>query len=112
MKKNKEFVLICVVLFISAATLYGMISFYGSIETQITDLIKDSVFGGYCITAMFCGGYLFVNFIKNKNIIFKVASALLFPITVIGIISTGVFMLIPTVIMKLIEKDKNNDENA
>lgn len=112
MKQDREFVLICVILFVSAAIIFGMISFYGPIETGLTDVIKDGVFGGYCITAIFCGGYLFINFIKNRNTIVKILFVLLFPFTIIEVVATGVVMLIPTVIMKLsslfpVKKDNN-----
>ncbi len=112
-RKNIEFITIALGIFISGAILYGTMAMQRLEVKGVGFVVGASIRGGYFLSSLYCGGYIFSNFIRTKHLIFKVLCAVFFPITVLGIMSAGITLLIPTVlinIVALIYNGKKNDD--
>ncbi len=106
-QKNIEFLAIAIGIFISGAILYGMMAMQGLEVKGEGFVVSAGIMGGYFLCSLYCGGYIFLNFVRTKHLIFKVLCAVFFPITVLGIMIAGITMLIPTVLINIVALTRN-----
>lgn len=113
-KDRIEYLIIWICIFVTSAFLYGILVYLAEMngDSQFASSIVVGGLGGILISGLFSSIILAIKFFKRRKMVFKIVSAILWPITMICVIYVGVFANIPYQIYNIVKiiKEKSEDK--
>lgn len=114
-KDRIEYLIIWICIFVTSAFIYGILVYVPEIDggSQFPSSIAVvGCLGGILISGLFSSIILAIKFFKRRKMVFKIVSAILWPITMICVIYVGVFANIPYQIYNIVKiiKEKSEDK--